>query len=105
MNINENGAGYATKPFVAVVGTGCTIIPRIKSVSMNNDKIDAIELEGGLCATTVPTLAIEAPNRIKVDYTLSEQSYPESVYFSKRAAATLPTIKTENIPGTVVITN
>lgn len=45
VNINENGAGYATKPFVAVVGTGCTITPRIKSVTMNSDKIQAIELE------------------------------------------------------------
>lgn len=45
VTINERGAGYATKPFIAVVGTGCTITPRIKTVTMQSDKIQTIELE------------------------------------------------------------
>ena len=79
VRIDEKGAGYATVPNVDVTSTSCAILPR-PVVTMNGDKIQSIQLIGGYKCTTVPTILIEAPNKLRVPTTIQPYSLPDNIY-------------------------
>jgi hypothetical protein len=86
VRIDEKGAGYATTPAVTIVSTSCAVLPR-PVVTMNGDKIASIQLVGAYKCTTVPTITIEAPNKIWVSATTQAHTLPTNVYHVNRVKA------------------